>query len=58
MDHRREQSKLDQVDESSATKDQNPTSYYYDDATNYETYRDDEEEDDDESLPQKNNVQD
>jgi hypothetical protein len=55
MDHRREQSKLDQVDDCSENKDQ--PSYYYDDATNYETYRDDDEEDD-ESLSQKNNVQD
>jgi hypothetical protein len=41
MNHVHEQSKLD---ESSAGEDENPVSYYYDDATNYEIYRDDDED--------------
>jgi hypothetical protein len=46
MDHVHEQSKLDQDEKSTIDKDKMPASYYYDDATNYETYHDDDEDDD------------
>ena len=45
------QSKVDHSDESDSSEGEKPKSYYYDDATNYETYRDDDE-DDDEASPQ------
>ena len=51
MDHLNEQSKPEPKDEP-AEADEEPRSYYYDDATNYETYRDDE---DDELPSSKNN---
>jgi len=51
MDHLNEQSKPEPKDEP-AEADEKPRSYYYDDATNYETYRDDE---DDELPSSKNN---
>jgi hypothetical protein len=46
MDHVSEQSKEDRKDKSCDPEgDSNDTgSYYYDDATNYETYRDDDDE--------------
>ena len=46
MDHVYEQSKEDRKDKSSSDEcDRNDAgSYYYDDATNYETYRDDDDE--------------
>ena len=46
MDHVYEQSKEDRKDKSSDREsDQNEAgSYYYDDATNYETYRDDDDD--------------
>ena len=55
MDHVYEQSKEDRLDESSDGEcDPNDAeSYYYDDATNYETYRDD---DDEESATQAENT--
>jgi hypothetical protein len=56
MDHVNERSKPGHADEPGILKDERPASYYYDDATNYETYRDDDE-DDDEPSP-KNNDQD
>jgi hypothetical protein len=46
MNHVHEQSKPDRDDESSTGHGEKSESYYYDDATNYETYR---EEDDDEN---------
>ncbi len=54
MDHVYEQSKEDRKDKSSDGEcDRNDAgSYYYDDATNYETYRDD---DDEESATQTEN---
>jgi len=53
MDHVVEQSKVDQPDESSTGKGEKPASYYYDDATNYETYRDDDD-DESEASPHDN----
>jgi hypothetical protein len=53
MDHPKEQSNLEDKDESSETNEK-PRSYYYDDATNYETYRDDEDDDNHESTPSEN----
>ena len=50
MDHLNEQSKPEPNDERPEDNEK-PRSYYYDDATNYETYRDDDEDDDDESPP-------
>jgi hypothetical protein len=55
MDHVHERSKPEHADETDIRNDELPASYYYDDATNYETYRDDE---DDEESSQKNNDQD
>ena len=54
MDHLNEQSKPEHKDEP-AEADEKPRSYYYDDATNYEVYRDDE---DDESPSSENNNRD
>ena len=54
MDHGKEQSKVDPQDGSSEPNEK-PRSYYYDDATNYETYCD-EEDDDDESVPSDNDA--
>ena len=58
MDHVYEQSKEDRKDKSpSGECDRNDAgSYYYDDATNYETYSDDD--DDDESATQTENTTD
>ena len=57
MDHVNEQSKEDREDPSSDSEcDRNDEgTYYYDDATNYETYRDD---DDEESATQTANTSD
>ena len=51
MKHILEQSKVDHGDESSTGRDEKPESYYYDDATNYETYRDDDDDETEESPP-------
>jgi hypothetical protein len=48
MNHVHEESKLDRDEETSAGDGEKPESYYYDDATNYETYHD-EDDDDNES---------
>lgn len=51
MDHFNEQSKRNH-DDNPADADENPRSYYYDDATNYETYSDDDDDaEDNESSP-------
>ena len=58
MDHVDEQSKEDRKDKSGDPEcDPNDAaSYYYDDATNYETYRaDDDDDDDDETATQTEN---
>ena len=57
MDHVYQQSKEDRKDEPSDSEcDRNDEgTYYYDDATNYETYRDD---DDEESATQTANTSD
>ena len=55
MDHLNEQSKPEHKDEP-AEADEKPRSYYYDDATNYEIYRDDEDDDDESPSSENNNV--
>ena len=45
MNHVHQQSKLDRDDKSPGGDADKSESYYYDDATNYETYRDDDDDD-------------
>jgi hypothetical protein len=49
MDHVDKETKVDPGDDGSTGKDGEASSYYYDDGTNYQTYRDDEEDNDDDS---------
>jgi hypothetical protein len=53
MDHVHKDSKIDPNDVS-ATEGEQPVSYYYDDATNYEPYREEDDDDDEDcSAPPK-----
>ena len=53
MDRLNEQSKLNDQHELVESDDQ-ASSYYYDDATNYETYRDEDDNDNESLTPDKN----
>ena len=50
MDHFNEQSKRN-PDDNPSDADEKPRSYYYDDATNYETYSEDDNDDEESSTP-------